>query len=161
MDKMNTIELVRKVMSDLDSYGISTQLGGGWAEELQGLMEKRAHKDIDLFYIGTTLDLVDSYMSMSGYTEITAKHLPHKRAYLVDGTMVEIILIQTDKTGCYISFYNNKKYYFPDIVHTMYAGLNCLTIKNLNYFRAIHDEEFLELQQANYDLYHVASQEAV
>jgi hypothetical protein len=44
---VNTIELVRRAVSDLRDAGFTVAVFGGWAEELLGVCAPRIHKDIE------------------------------------------------------------------------------------------------------------------
>lgn len=92
------LDRVKRVMDLLDRHGIVTWLFGGWAEELHGLVDPRPHGDIDLLYPADDLSVVDRLLTRGAVAEIAAKRLPHKRAFVFEGTMTEILLVHPDLT---------------------------------------------------------------
>jgi hypothetical protein len=94
----NDLPLVHSVTRLLEEHGIVTWLFGGWAEELLGLMPPRPHKDIDLLYRASDFTDVDRFLRMGQATEIREKRFVHKRAFLFNGVMVELLLVKPDLT---------------------------------------------------------------
>lgn len=91
-------------MARLQAAGVRVWLFGGWAEELLGLRRPSEHRDIDLLYPAADFALADAFMAADGrVTEITAKRFPHKRAFLSDDIMVELILAQPASSGGYFT----------------------------------------------------------
>lgn len=114
---MNDREFVRATMDWLRSRGVDTWLFGGWADELRGTIPPRPHQDVDLLYPADNFDLVDELLG--SLDEIVAKRFPHKRAFERDGTMIELMLVQSDERGHYTSFWNSYRHdwaadAFPD-----------------------------------------------
>jgi hypothetical protein len=134
----NTIELVTEVMADLKSRGVDPLLGGGWAEELQGLITARPHKDIDLYVIAPDLSTVEAYIASTGVKEIVEKRFPHKRAFLVDAVMVEAILIKQRNGDHWSDFWNVYRFDWPRDLRTIQKGIECLSIEALRSFRDDH-----------------------
>ena len=95
----NDLRFVRDVLSRLEVAGLDVWLAGGWAEELHGLLEPRPHHDVDLLYRGESFDSLDAFLGTGAVTEIAAKRFAHKRAFELDGTMVELILVEPDLLG--------------------------------------------------------------
>jgi hypothetical protein len=92
---VNDLTFVLRVVDLLASHGLRTWVFGGWAEELRGLTVPRTHRDVDLLYPApgfARLDAVD-------FDWIAAKRFPHKRAFLLDGVMVELLLVARDEDG--------------------------------------------------------------
>jgi hypothetical protein len=94
----NDLSFVRSTMTLLERHGIQTWLFGGWAEELRGMARPRRHRDIDLLHRSSDFEIVDHFLGSGLVDEIPAKRLPHKRAFVVDGVMVEILLVGPDLT---------------------------------------------------------------
>jgi hypothetical protein len=67
---VNTLVLVCDVVRGLSSFGIAAIVGGGWAEELQGLIRPREHQDIDLFVVCADFERVDAYLARDDVVEI-------------------------------------------------------------------------------------------
>ena len=134
----NTLYLVRRAIGLLESAGISVLLGGGWAEELHGIVSPRPHKDIDLFVLSDGLSSVDHYIADADIIEIPQKHLSHKRAYLIDGVMIETILVKEDENGFYSEFWDAHHFRWPESLETSLAGIRCLTTEALRLFRLDH-----------------------
>lgn len=92
----NDLRLVRVTTDRLLSERLDVWLAGGWAEELHGMTAPRTHHDIDLLCRADSFDAVDDWLRRTRGTEINAKRFPHKRAFEVADTMVEVILVRPD-----------------------------------------------------------------
>jgi Aminoglycoside-2''-adenylyltransferase len=141
---LNTKDLLRKVVRELHRAGIEVLVGGGWAEELLGITAKRSHKDIDLYCCGDNFQKVDAYLRANRLEELPAKHLPHKRAFLQDGVMVEVVLIQKDEAGFFSDFWHEKiiRWPAPLVNAEKIGGVPCLSPEALAFYRAMHAELF-------------------
>lgn len=88
----NTQQLVIKVLNDLRLNGFDIWLMGGWAEELQGLRPSGLHRDIDTVLLANGFTIFDAFLAESAWPEVAVKRLPHKRAFLCEGVLVEVCL---------------------------------------------------------------------
>ena len=75
----------------VEAAGFQVALVGGWSRELLGLEPPRVHADIDLVLTDVDIAALDEWLGSK--EEIVAKRFPHKRAFLLDGTMVELHLV--------------------------------------------------------------------
>jgi hypothetical protein len=92
---MNDLALVERAVHLLASRGLDTWVSGGWGEELRGLILPRAHADVDLLYPASDWSEADAlYLDW-----IEAKRHPWKRAFSLEGVMVELFLVQRDERG--------------------------------------------------------------
>jgi hypothetical protein len=94
---VNDLAFVERVQEMLLRRGVETWVFGGWGEELRGLIAPRPHADLDLLYPGEWWDDVDSLP----LDWVTAKDRPWKRAFLLEGTLVELFLVRRDALGWY------------------------------------------------------------
>ena len=94
---MNDSAFVERAVSLLEARGIETWVFGGWAEELRGLIRPRPHADLDLLYPAESWDEVDA----QHLDWLAAKRYPWKRAFVLEGTTVELFLVQRDEHGWY------------------------------------------------------------
>ena len=92
---MNDLDFVELAVGLLAQDGIDTWIFGGWGEELRGLILPREHADIDLLYPAESWDEVDALP----YDWIRGKRFPWERAFVLEGTMVELFLVQRDGRG--------------------------------------------------------------
>jgi len=100
----------------LERAGIDCVIFGGWANELTGAITPRSHKDLDLLYIADNFERVDAFMhSQRDIAEIPAKHFPHKRAFLCEGVMTEILLLSPKKTSFVTRFWNEFELEWPEL----------------------------------------------
>ena len=89
---------------------------GGWAEELAGAIAARPHKDIDLLYIGDSFEKVDAFIrGQQDIEEIQTKRFPHKRAFLHEGVMTEVLLLSRRSDLLVTDFWNHFEFEWPDI----------------------------------------------
>jgi hypothetical protein len=109
----NDRQFVRKVIDLLGAHGIDAWLAGGWAEELHGMIPPREHRDIDLLYPADSFDQVDVFLRTAPVVEIEAKRFPHKRAFELDGVMVELVLIRANLVT---DFWGDHPYTWPEDV---------------------------------------------
>lgn len=92
---MNDLGFVERAVSLLTSKGVDTWVFGGWGEELRGLILPREHVDLDLLYAAEDWDEVDVlYLDW-----FASKRYPWKRAFALEGVMVELFLVQRDERG--------------------------------------------------------------
>jgi hypothetical protein len=92
---VNDLAFVERAVSLLTSKGIATWVFGGWGEELRGLILPREHIDLDLLYAAEDWSQVDVlYLDW-----IEAKRYPWKRAFMLEGVMVELFLVQHGEDG--------------------------------------------------------------
>jgi hypothetical protein len=95
---MNDLLFVERAQSLLRDRGIETWIFGGWGEELRGLIRPREHADLDLLYPSETWEEVDG---LTGLDWVPGKRRPWKRAFVLDGTMIELFLVRRDRQGWY------------------------------------------------------------
>jgi len=113
--RRNDLAFVREIVARLQAAGVVTWPFGGWAEELLGLSPAREHADLDLLCPAGDFALADAFLAGDGrVSEIAAKRFAHKRAFLADGVMVEIILVQRWPAGGYVTmFWGDTPYRWP------------------------------------------------
>jgi hypothetical protein len=91
---------VLALMSRLSQAQIMTWLFGGWAEEMWGIFPPRHHRDVDLLYPAPGFAYLDQWLAQAAdLAVIPEKKFSHKRAFLLEGIMVEVILLESGKTG--------------------------------------------------------------
>ena len=125
----NTLELVTEVVQDLRYAGFDVAVFGGWAEELLQLSEPRRHRDIDLMVFDPDLDRLDGYLASK--SEIGSKRQSHKRAFTVDGVMVELFLVENGATR----FWDRLSYFWPDDAPVDLRGLRVAPATYLDAYR--------------------------
>jgi hypothetical protein len=131
----NDVRTVLDVQSMLSEERIDTWIFGGWAEELRGLAPPRRHADIDLLYRSGDFAPVDRLIRTTPLDEIVAKRLPHKRAFLVNGTMVELILVSSDNHGHHTNFWRRIRFSWPLDVFDTLDGTHVASATALNRYR--------------------------
>ena len=104
---MNDLRFVERVVSLLGEEGIAAWVFGGWAEELLGLIEPRAHRDVDLLVAGDDWRTADRLLTR--LEEIRAKRFEHKRAFVLGGVMVELFLVRRDEEGLFTGFWGVRR----------------------------------------------------
>lgn len=141
MARSNDLAFVRDVTGRLEAAGIVAWVFGGWAEELLKLRPARAHRDVDLLYPAADFTDVDTFMaSRRQVTEIAGKRFAHKRAFLVDGIMVELLLVQSPSPGEYVTiFWGDTPHQWPhNVFSTTAGGLRLASAASLRSYRASH-----------------------
>lgn len=99
-------------MHRLSDAGIHCLLFGGWAEEALGLCPPRPHKDIDLLLPDWSFDKLHHFIadSPNDLKEIALKRFAHKRAFVLDGLMVEVLLVQEESGVAWTSFWGDVRF---------------------------------------------------
>jgi hypothetical protein len=108
---VNDLAFVERAVGLLRSRGIDTWVSGGWGEELRGLIVPREHVDLDLLYAAEDWDAVDAVH----LDWIAGKRWPWKRAFALEGTMVELFLVQRDEHGWYTQL-KRRRHNWPENV---------------------------------------------
>src|ERR1039458_4832693 len=101
----NDLGFVLRVLDVLESAGTKGWVFGGWAEELRGA-PARAHKDVDILCPGEDFSVMKKLFRSGQLEEIVEKRSVYKRAFLLDGIMVELFLAQKDIRGLFTTFKN-------------------------------------------------------
>ena len=99
---MNDLSFVMRVVDLLEDARLRVWLFGGWAEELRGLRAPCEHIDVDFLYPGRDFARVDAVLERAAaFEEVEGKRHDHKRAFMLEGTLVELLLVQKDAGGWY------------------------------------------------------------
>ncbi len=105
----NSLTLVLALMQRLSLAQIDTWLAGGWAEELRGLCPPRPHRDIDLLYPAANFYHLDHWLaSTKECSVIAAKSFSHKRAFLYEQVMIEMLLLEPQGEYSLTSFFDGR-----------------------------------------------------
>jgi hypothetical protein len=139
---VNDLGFVMKVTSLLDDALVNVWLFGGWAEELQGLVPARAHRDVDLLHPAEDFTRVDALLRAEpALVEIVAKRFAHKRAFLLDGVMVELFLVRSDPDGYYTDLPEGVKHRWPtDVFDERQLGLRVASVNALVGYRRMVEQ---------------------
>jgi hypothetical protein len=108
---VNDLDFVLRAVDLLSSRGIKAWVFGGWGEELRGLRPPREHTDLDLLYPARDWARVDAL----DLEWVAAKHLPWKRAFVLEGTLVELFLVERDDEGWFTQL-ARRRHGWPDNV---------------------------------------------
>ncbi len=147
MKQENTKTLLLEIINLMKHHSIIVWIGGGWAEELHGVIRPRIHKDIDLLYPATGFEDVDLFIKHQNFEEISEKHLHHKRAFIYKGVLVELFLVEMSQNRQYTNFWNKYKYYWPKNVLSENGELQIVSKKALRLFR--HNYSSIQSQKTN------------
>jgi hypothetical protein len=108
---MNDVTFVERTVSLLASKGIDTWVFGGWGEELRGLMKPRVHADLDLLHAAEDWTAVDAlYLDWA-----RTKFRPWRRAFVLEGIVVELFLVQYDEQGWYTQLARRRHEWPPNV----------------------------------------------
>jgi hypothetical protein len=89
------LEFVLRAVDLFRAEGIRTWVCGGWGEELRVLAPPHEHHDLGLLYPARDWQRVDAL----DLDWIEEKRAPHTRAFLFEGTVVELLLVERDRHG--------------------------------------------------------------
>ena len=142
----NNLKSLRYIFGRLQKSGIDCIVFGGWAKELSGTIIPQPHSDIDLLYIGSNFEKVDAFIKNNpDMNEILEKHFPHKRAFLCNGVMVELLLVIQRDAKFTTNFWNEYKLEWPTITTT--------------HLETPHQQDLLICNPSVVDYYHQHEQE--
>lgn len=113
-------DFVLAIMSRLARAQIATWLSGGWAEELWGMCSPRPHRDVDLLYPAPHFACLDQWLAQTAdLFVIPAKQFSHKRAFLCECIMIEVILLEPKQKGGYLTNFFDQRYQLIWPHHTL------------------------------------------
>lgn len=139
---MNSPELVVRVLEALRFRGCPCILFGGWAEEALGLRHPAPHGDIDLLLTAADFSKLDTLLVGKSpvWREIERKRFHHKRAFLVQGVLVEIMLVQQKRAEPVTWLWGDVRFGWrqPLACSLEFAGhsIEVATAANLSWYRA-------------------------
>ena len=125
----------QEILDILDGQRVRCWLGGGWAEELQGIVPPRNHKDVDLYLPAATFSSLDRYMPDP--REGTIKHF---RGFVLCGALVEVLLMRPTETGYVTSFFDRYDLVWPERSLHEQNGVRMLTPSALEVSRTAFPE---------------------
>jgi len=115
---VSDLQFVMRAVDLLEDARLRVWLFGGWAEELRGLRSPCEHSDVDLLYPGRDFSRVDALVERAAFVEVEAKHRDHKRAFLVEDTLVELLLVQKGTNGWYTDLPRGRHEWPADVFAT-------------------------------------------
>ena len=127
---MNDRAFVERAVGLLQAHEIETWIFGGWGEELRGLIRPREHVDLDLLYPAPDWSAVDALH----FDWIQGKRFPWKRAFVLEGTTVELFLVERDERGWYTEL-RRRRHNWPDNVLAFNGELRIASTVALASFR--------------------------
>ena len=131
------LSLLRSVVAALEHAGVGVLVFGGWAEELHGLVPQRGHRDLDLLVIDPDDRVLDAFLDAR--REIVAKRASHKRAFEVDGTLVELFIVRNEDGQHVTYFWENVRWVWPTDDGISVAGVRLASRAALNTYRSSWD----------------------
>ena len=142
MSARNTPDAVADVLRRLDDGGAECLLFGGWAEEALGLSRPRPHGDIDLLFPARSFRVLDGLLlaGAPGWQEVPLKRFAHKRAFLSDGLLVEVILVRQETGSPFSMFWGDLRFDWSlplsEDGHLGAHEVPCASRRNLRRYRA-------------------------
>lgn len=139
---MNSPELVFQVLEAMHHHDCPCILFGGWAEEALGLRYPAPHGDIDLLLTAADFSKLDILLASrsSHWREIERKRFHHKRAFLIQGVAVEIMLVRPEGAEFVTWFWGDVRFdwHRPLACNQEFSGRNIevATVANLSRYRA-------------------------
>jgi hypothetical protein len=103
----NSRKTVAQVLNLLASRDIKCDVFGGWAEEFLGIRNPGPHTDIDLVYRAECFTAIDAAISALTLREVVQKRFRHKRAFIFNTTLCEIILVKSSEHGLITDFWGD------------------------------------------------------
>jgi hypothetical protein len=127
---VNDLEFVLRAVDRLWSEGVRTWVCGGWADELRGLAPPRPHGDLDLLYPARDWRRVDRLrLDWHG-----VKRVPWKRAFTLQGVLVELYLVERDERG-WFTRRAHRRHDWPDDVFATHGRIAVASTAALTGYR--------------------------
>ncbi len=100
---------------ELRGAGLDVWIFGGWCKEFLGQGPPRLHSDVDLVVRADNFVAFDEFLACSSYVEVVEKRSSHKRAYIRQGILVEVLIASpvngaTERTV----FWDAEPFVWPD-----------------------------------------------
>jgi len=127
------LEFVLRAVDRLWSEGIRAWVCGGWGDELRGLALPRPHGDLDLLYPARDWRRVDRL----DLDWTPGKPVPWKRAFELDGSPVELYLVERDEHG-WFTRRANRRHDWPEDVFATHGRIAVASTAALAGFRRAH-----------------------
>jgi hypothetical protein len=108
------VTFVLRAVDLLAAHGVRTWVCGGWGEELRGLEPPREHTSLELLYPGPGWARVDELE----LEWIEQRNLPWRRAFTLDGTTVELLLVEREAGGWFTRVAGLRHDWPPDVFAT-------------------------------------------
>lgn len=138
-----SLSLLFQVSDALTRAGLTCHLFGGFAEEARGLRPPAPHDDIDLLLEIDTVSPLDHALAccLPAARPLTAKRFHHKRAFVLEGCLVELLLVSRSYDGaCRTLFWGDTPHDWaaPLATPLVFAGrsVSVATAANLHGYRA-------------------------
>jgi len=136
---LNDLDFVLRAVDLLWSHKVRTWIFGGWGEELRGLTPQREHVDLDLLYPARDWSRVDALdLDWIDADLIDPRHLPWKRAFRLDGVMVELFRADRDELGWFTQL-QRRRHDWPTDVFSANGRLPVASRDALAGYRYTHD----------------------
>jgi len=130
---VNDLPFVLRAVDLLRSHGVRTWLCGSWAEDLRGLRPPDRHGDLDLLYPARDWSRVDELR----LDWMDGRKLAWMRAFVLEGTMVELFLVERDARGWFTRL-GARRHGWPDDVFTTNGRVGVASAAALAGFRGAY-----------------------
>jgi aminoglycoside-2''-adenylyltransferase len=130
---VNDLVSLLRAVDLLAAHGLTVWVAGGWGEELRGLCPPRDHRDVDLLLPAPSFARLDELE----VEWVAAKRFAWKRAFMLDGAMIELLLVQHDARGWYTSV-RGRRHDWPGDVFAHAGRLRVASARALTGYRAAH-----------------------
>lgn len=130
----SSLSLLRSVVASLEKAGIAALVFGGWAEELHGLIPARDHRDIDLLLVDPDERALAVFLDAR--EEIFEKRSSHKRAFEVDGILVELFITRRENGKQVTYFWRHLRWVWPSDISVSLSDLPVASTAALAAYRA-------------------------
>jgi hypothetical protein len=130
---VNDLPFVLRAVDLLRSHGVRTWLCGSWAEDLRGLRPPGRHGDLDLLYPARDWGRVDELR----LDWMDGGKLAWMRAFVLEGTMVELFLVERDARGWFTRL-GGRRHGWPVDVFTTNGRIGVASATALAGFRGAY-----------------------
>jgi hypothetical protein len=112
-DSAPSLEWVLQELASLAAHGLRPILFGGWAKQLLGRWPGGPHQDLDVLVRAQRIEELDAYLAARRAQPFSPKRHPHKRGYLLAGTLVELFLVSQQGDELVTDFYGGYRRVWP------------------------------------------------
>lgn len=107
--RQNDLAFLLDLLARLHRADVPCLVFGGWAEELLGIGPPRPHADVDLLVPAADFTAVERFIAQAAASEVRGKRFAHKRAFLLDDVLVELVLVEAGERGMVTRFWGDRE----------------------------------------------------
>lgn len=95
----------------------------------------RSHADVDLLLPAADFTAAERFIAKEAASEVRGKRFAHKRAFLLDGVLVELVLVEPGEHGLVTRFWGDRELWWHKPLAEPNASPALISRLNLDLYR--------------------------